>query len=230
MRHKTNVNSSGGGSIGVDLTVLWFYGVRPWPVAPSPLPLPPELTELRRARELALALVECGTGKSRSARLRLVPMHSLLPLSPLRALPRPGPPSLLLALSICLSYSLFLAPSFPHTDTPRLLYTSTRSTLHLIPLPSFFSIYIYICTYDTNTRYIRRFRLLFLFLSRLPFFFIFRFHPVSRAGAHANSRASPLFFLPHLFPPSPRFPVSTLTHVSICTYVRAYVHIRSRTR
>lgn len=30
--------------------------------------------------ELALALVECGTGKSRSARLRLVPMHSLLPL------------------------------------------------------------------------------------------------------------------------------------------------------
>lgn len=27
-----------------------------------------------------MALVECGTGKSRSARLRLVPMHSLLPL------------------------------------------------------------------------------------------------------------------------------------------------------
>lgn len=157
-RHKTNVSSSGGGSIGVDLTVLWFYGVRPWPVAPSPLPLPPELTELRRARELALALVECGTGKSRSARLRLVPMHSLLPLSPLRPLSLvPGLRSISLflfhssslSLSICLSYSLFLAPSSSHTDTPRSLCTSTRARRfsHLIPLLSpspLVYIYIYI--------------------------------------------------------------------------------------
>ena len=48
------------------IMVLWFHSVSRgrWP----------------RDSELALALEECGTGKSRSVRLRLVPMHSLAPL------------------------------------------------------------------------------------------------------------------------------------------------------
>lgn len=124
-----------------------------WP--PPPVPLPRELSELRRARELALALVECGTGKSRSARLRLVPMHSLLPLSPLRALSRPGHPSLSLSLSLPLLFALSRFVSLilffsllrsltriHRAHSAPLLYT--RSTLHLIPLPSSFSIHVYI--------------------------------------------------------------------------------------
>lgn len=140
-------DGSNSNSVGVDLTVLWFYGVRPWPVAPG-------LSELRRAGELALALVECGTGKSRSARLRLVPMHSLLPLSPHRVLwsrvsltsplpiclsfflPAPSPP-----LSLTWSVSLTFCPprsrkipSHEHAAlAPRL---STRSAFHLVPLLS----------------------------------------------------------------------------------------------
>lgn len=109
-----------------------------WP--PPPLPLPPELTELRRARELALALVECGTGKSRSARLRLVPMHSLLPLSPLRALSRPGPPSLpprSLDLSLLFSFSRSLVPSHGYAALALHLYALDASSYSSLSPPVF---------------------------------------------------------------------------------------------
>lgn len=145
-RDRDGYYSNGG--VGVDLTVLWFYGVSPWPVALSPLPCPSlGAHEAERAGELALALVECGTGKSRSARLRLVPMHSFLPLLPSSAFSRPlvslsflslflsvssSPPPSVPFLSIRLSRSLFLVLSLSRTDTS--LRTSTHSTFHLVPL------------------------------------------------------------------------------------------------
>lgn len=144
-RHKTNVNSSGGGSsIGVDLTILWFYGVRPWPVAPSPPSSSPGTHGAEKSPRARLGVGGMRDGKSRSARLRLVPMHSLLPLSPLRALSRPGPPSLpprSLDLSLLFSFSRSLVPSHGYAALALHLYALDASSCFSLP-PSSFSIYI----------------------------------------------------------------------------------------
>lgn len=199
-RSKSRVKTDGGGSnsnrVGVDLTVLWFYGVRPWPVAPG-------LSELRRAGELALALVECGTGKSRSARLRLVPMHSLLPLSPHRVLwSRVSSPPFSLSVSLSFSrlllhsshsldpsllhFVLFAPAKFPHTNTLRLLRVSLRARHSSRSSPVSPSLSIHI-TYMTHIYRKQKFLLSFS-LSPCFFFFLFQIpFCVSGAGTHANS-------------------------------------------
>lgn len=93
--------------------ILWFHGVSRgrWP----------------RDSELALALEECGTGKSRSVRLRLVPMHSFSP-SPWAYSPSP-----------ITSISLFpsLPPLPPCFTLDRSLTPRLRGSLFLQDLISF---------------------------------------------------------------------------------------------
>lgn len=185
-----------------------------WP--PPPLPLPPELTELRRARELALALVECGTGKSRSARLRLVPMHSLLPLSPLRALSRPGPPSLpprSLDLSLLFSFSRSLVPSHGYAALALHLYALDASSYSSLP-PSSFSIYIW-HKYTLQTKISSPFPLPF----PLALFFHFQIPScLPRGRTREFARLSSLLSPSHLFPPSRR--LRTWVYVRTCTLAR----------
>lgn len=96
--------------------------------------------------ELALALVECGTGKSRSARLRLVPMHSLLPLPfllPLSfSLPlSPSPFSSSSLLTFLLQTRLYVYASLSNpsvlrcTDQPRASTRAHSLSLSLFPSP-----------------------------------------------------------------------------------------------
>lgn len=158
-------------------------------------------------------------GRPACASFPCIPYFPSRPSAPLSLSSQGLPLSLFHSSSLSrFSYSLFLAPTFSHTDTPRSLFTSTRSTLHLIPLSlsplSSFSIRIYIWhIYNTNEDFVS-------FSSSFParsFFFHFQIPLyVSRAGAHANSRAFPLFFLPHFFSPS-------RLRMCICTYVHAYM-------
>lgn len=160
MRDRDGYYSGGGGGVGVDLTVLWFYGVSPWPVALSPL-LP------RNSRSWKSRRARLGVGGMRDGQIAVGPLaprsHAFLPapLALLRVfsslgLPLPFslflsvstslPPPLLSSpplppplpslpfLAIRLSRSLLLALSLSRADTP--LRTSTRSTFHLVPLLS----------------------------------------------------------------------------------------------
>lgn len=198
-----------------------------------------------------MALVECGTGKSRSARLRLVPMHSFLLLSPSSAFSRP-----LVSLSLSLSFSLgprpFLFFSRP-LDLSLLVFLSRplRPLLHRHIAPHLYAldvsshsspaslILVYTHVRTTHMRHKRRFRLFTLLLSfslslffffplypTCPFFF-FRFLsiPHGRTREFADLSLSFSFSAPLPPPfPLPDTPSRSLTRA--CTYIcaRTLVH------
>lgn len=197
-----------------------------------------------------MALVECGTGKSRSARLRLVPMHSFLLLSPSSAFSRP-----LVSLSLSLSFSLgprpFLFFSRP-LDLSLLVFLSrplrslaqthcsaplrARRLISFLSCLSYFSVHTR--TYDTHAPQTKISPLysLTLFLSLSLFLlpplshlslFLFQI-PLYPARAHTRIRGSfPFFlFLRATLPlfPLPDTPSRSLTRA--CTYIcaRTLVH------
>lgn len=231
MRHKTNVNSSGGGgggSIGVDLTVLWFYGVRPWPVAPSP---PPSSSPGTHGAEKS-PRARLGVGGMRDGQIAVGPLaprsHAFLtaPLAPPRSLLSRASLSPPRSLDLSLSHSLFLAPPFPRTDT-RSLYTSTRTTLHLIPLPSLSLVYIYIYVHMTQIHATNEDFVSFSSsFPAYPFFFCFFFSfsdsILSPARAHTRIREPLLSSFSRPFslrPPVPRVSLDAREYM----YVRACV-------
>lgn len=131
-------------------------------------------------------------------------MHSLLPLSLLRALPSCRP-SLSLPLSQSLDLSLLFSLSLSRARSLTLTrYTRSTSPhapqrfIRLVRSPylffylSYFSEYVYVRhTYTTSEG---------LSLSRARLFFSFQiplYVPRVRTGAHANSRVFPLFLSPH---------------------------------
>lgn len=194
-----------------------------------------------------MALVECGTGKSRSARLRLVPMHSFLLLSPSSAFSRP-----LVSLSLSLSFSLgprpFLFFSRP-LDLSLLVFLSrplrslaqthcsaplrARRFISFLSCLSHFSVHTR--TYDTHAPQTKISPLYSLSLSlsfssspSIPLVpFSFSDSSLSRTGAHANSRIFPFLSLSPRHPPplpAPRYSVSLAyarVHIHMCTHARA---------
>lgn len=226
--HKTNVNSSGGGSIGVDLTVLWFYGVRPWPVAPSPPPFlfprnsrsweEPESSPWRwwnagranRGRPACASFPCIPYCPSRPTALSLVPS---LPLSLFHSSSLSRFVSLILFFSLLRSLTRIRRA---HSSPLR-----ARRFISFLSSLSSFSIHVYIWhIYTTNEDFVS-------FSSSFParlFFFHFQIPLcVSRAGTREFAGLSSLLS-PSPFPSVPRFPVSTFTHV--CMYVRTRAHDR----
>lgn len=240
-------SGGGGGGVGVDLTVLWFYGVSPWPVALSrPLspPAPLELTELKEPESSPWRWWNAGRanrGRPACASFPCIPScpfrpppRSLVPWSPLpfslflSVSSSPSPLSSLPLLTICLSSSLLLAPfALSHRHIAPHLYAfdvSSRSS----PV-SFILAY----TRMTHVHHKRRFRLFARALPPpppppspspspsiplVPFFFLFQIL-MSPARAHTRIRGSFPFFL--FFRAIPVSLAYARVHIYMCTHVRA---------
>lgn len=135
-------------------------------------------------------------------------------------------------LSICLSWSFFLAPfALLHRHIAPHLYALDVSS-HSSPASL---ILVYTHVRMTHMRHKRRFRLFTLLLSlsfssspSIPLVpFSFSDSSLSRTGAHANSRIFPFLSLSPRHPPplpAPRYSVSLAyarVHIHMCTHARA---------